>query len=143
MKLFISLVFLVLMFSSCQQPPSYKEFPWKPYSQKAVEESIAHKKPVVIDFWASWCPNCRDMDRAVFSRPDIQAKLSQVTTLRMDVTNQDDPRVQRIADQFGIEGVPTVVFLNSHGKEIENARVIGFVTPAEFMQALALLNIFK
>ncbi|MDE2028459.1 MAG: thioredoxin fold domain-containing protein [Candidatus Omnitrophica bacterium] len=142
MKIFISLMLVILMFSSCRQAP-YHAFPWKPYSKQAVEESVAHHKPVVIDFWAQWCPNCHELDRSVFSRPDVQAKLAGVTALRMDVTNQDDPAVQRMIDKYSIEGVPTIVFLNSRGKEINNARIIGVVSPQEFLQALALSDIFK
>jgi thioredoxin:protein disulfide reductase len=142
MKIFISLILLVCVFSSCQQA-SKPEFPWKPYSKQAVTDSIVHHKPVVIDFWAEWCPNCHDLDREVLSLPQIQAKLAQVTALRMDVTNQDDPKVQNIIQEYGIEGVPTVIFLDGKGQEVDNSRVIGFVTSQEFSQALALLRIFK
>ncbi len=118
-------------------------FPWKPYSKQALEDSVAHKKPVVIDFFAQWCPNCHELDRTVFSLPEIQAKLAQVTALRMDATNQDDPQVQKILQEYGIEGLPTIIFLDSHGQEIKNSRLIGLVTPQEFSQALALLAILK
>jgi thiol:disulfide interchange protein DsbD len=144
MKILISVMLLIFAFSSCQQAPAHlSEFPWKPYSKKAVEDSVAHKKPVVIDFFADWCPNCHELDREVFSLPKIQAQLAQVTALRVDVTNQDDPQVQKMLEEYNIEGVPTVIFLDSKGQEIKDSRVIGFVTPQEFSQALALLNIFK
>ena len=133
---------MIFAFSSCRQAPVH-EFSWKPYSQQAVEDSVVYRKPVVIDFFAQWCPNCHELDREVYSLPQIQAKLAQVTALRMDVTNQDDPQVQQIAQEYGIEGVPTVIFLDSKGQEIKDSRVIGFVTPQEFTQALALLKIFK
>ena len=142
MKIFISLAILILTFSSCQKAPgNFAKFPWKPYSKQAVEDSVARHKPVVIDFWAEWCPNCHELDRQVFSRPDIQAKLSQVTALRMDVTNQDDPEVQKIIQEYSLIGVPTVVLLDSKGKEIKDARVEGFVTPQEFSQAFKLGHI--
>jgi len=144
MKIFISLVLLILVFSSCRHAPADKTASiWKPYSKEAVLGSIAHHRPVVIDFWAEWCPNCHDMDRAVFSLSQVQAKLAQVTALRMDVTDQDDPNVQKIIQEYGIEGVPTVIFLDSHGHEIKDSRVIGFVTPQEFAQSLALFNVLK
>ena len=144
MKIFISLMFLIFVFSSCQQAHTDQlRFPWKPFSKEALADAVKHNKPVVIDFFAEWCPICHDLDREVFSLPDIQAKLAQVTALRMDATNQDDPEVQKILQEYGVEGLPTVVFLDSHGQEINNSRVIGFVTPQEFYQALALLTIFK
>jgi len=144
MKILISLTLLIFAFSSCQQGPTHQsKFPWKPYSKQAVEDSVAQKKPVVIDFFAQWCPNCHELDQTVFSLPQIQAQLAQVTALRMDATNQDDPQVQQIIQEYGVDGVPTVIFLDSKGQEIKDSRVIGFVTPQEFSQSLALLKIFK
>ena len=144
MKIFISLLMLVVVFSSCQ-PAALKgnKFPWKPYSKEALDDSIAHHRPVVIDFYADWCPNCQDLDREVFSLPAIQAKLAQVTALRVDATNQDDPKVQQLLQDYGIEGLPTVVFIDSKGQEIKDARVIGFVTPNDFSQSLAMFNLLK
>ena len=107
------------------------------------EGHIQGDTPVVVDFFAEWCPNCHELDREVFSLLPIQAQLSKVTALRMDVTNQDDPQVQKILEEYGIEGVPTVIFLDRRGQEIKDSRVIGFVTPEEFSQSLAMFNIFK
>src|SRR5208283_4106328 len=129
MKILISVMLLIFVFSSCRQVPGdQSEFSWKPYSKQAVEDSVAHKKPIVIDFFAQWCPNCHELDREVFSLPQIQAQLAQVTALRMDVTNQDDPQVQEIIQEYGVEGVPTVIFLDSKGQEIKDSRVMGLVT---------------
>lgn len=133
---------LIFAFSSCRQAPR-SQFDWKPYSKQALEDSLAHHKPVVIDFWAQWCPNCHDLDRLVFSLPQIQAKLAQVTALRMDVTDQDDPQVQKIIQEYVVDGVPTVIFIDGKGQEINNSRIIGFVTPEEFSQAFALLALLK
>ena len=132
---------LIFAFSSCRQGPSHQsKFPWKPYSKQALEDSVAHKRPIVIDFFAGWCPNCHELDQTVFSLPQIQAQLARVTALRMDVTDQDDPRVQQILKEYDIEGVPTIIFLNSKAQEIKDSRGTGFVTPKEFSQALALLK---
>jgi thioredoxin:protein disulfide reductase len=144
MKIYIYVMFLIFAFSSCRQPAGHlSEFHWRSYSKQAVEDSVARKKPVVIDFFADWCPNCHDLDREVFSLPEIQDQLAKTTALRMDVTDQDDPQVQKILQEYEIEGVPTVVFLDTRGHEIKESRVIGFVSPQEFYRALALLKIFK
>ena len=138
------LVLLVFVFSSCQQMASHEsKFPWKPFSKQALVDAVAQHKPVVIDFWADWCPICHELDRTLFSVPGIQAKLSQVIALRMDATNQDDPAVQAILQQYQVDGLPTIVFIDTKGQEIPNARVIGFVTPHDFEQSLAMFNIFK
>ena len=144
MKILISLMLLIFVFSSCQRESSHQpKLPWKPYSKEAIEKSVAQHKPIVIDFFAEWCPICHELDRTIFSLPEIQAKLAQVTTLRMDATDQDDPQVQAILQEYGIEGFPTIIFLDSHGQEIKDSRIIGFLTPREFLQVFALVNVLK
>jgi thiol:disulfide interchange protein DsbD len=144
MKILLSLTLLILAFSSCQQTPSHEsKFPWKAYSKQALEDAVARKKPVVIDFFAEWCPICHDLDRTLFSKPEIQAKLAQVTALRMDATDQDNPEIQKILEKYQIDGLPTIIFLDSNGQEIDNSRLIGFVTPQDFSQAFAMLKILK
>ena len=144
MKILISLLLVIVVFSSCQKGPGDRVASfWKPYSKEALADAVTHHRPVVIDFFAEWCPICHELDRTLFSLPQIQALLSQVTALRMDATNQDDPQVQAIAQQYEIEGLPTIIFLDSHGKEVNNSRIIGFVTPQDFTQAFALFKIFK
>ena len=142
MKLWISLMMILIVFSSCKQVPVH-HYAWKPYSQKAVEEAVAHKRPVVIDFFAEWCPICHDLDRALFSRPDVQAKLDKVTALRVDATNQEDPNVAAVAQQYQVDGLPTIIFLDSRGKEIPHSRLEGFATPSDFAQAYAMANILQ
>jgi thiol:disulfide interchange protein DsbD len=144
MKIFISLIFLIFIFSSCQKAPSHaSKMLWKLYTKEALQEARDHQKPVVIDFWAEWCPVCHDLDNTLFSLPQIQVKLSQVIALRVDATDQDDPEVQKILMQYGIEGLPTTVFLVGHGQEIKDARLIGFSTPQDFSQSFAMLNLLK
>jgi len=143
MKNLIGLTLLIIALASCQQATSQsgqKGNParsiWKPYSKQAVEDSIVQKKPVVIDFYADWCPDCHELDRIVFSDPSIIAQLAQVTALRMNVTNINGARVQSIIQEYGIDGVPEVVFLDGHGHEIKDSRVMGLVTPEEFSRSL-------
>jgi thiol:disulfide interchange protein len=139
-KKIISLIFLIIILSACQQAGGNQvNSVWKPYSKEALAGSINQHKPVVIDFYADWCPNCHDLDRDVFADPSILAQLAKVTTLRVDVTNMDDPGVQNIVEGYGVDGVPTVIFVDGHGHEITDSRVVGAVTSREFAQSLDLL----
>jgi len=134
---------LIVALTSCQQADQQGKVAWKPYSKQALADSIKENKPVVIDFFAEWCPSCHELDRTVFSDPSIAAKLAKVTTLRMDATDMDAQNVQSVLQDYGIEGLPTVVFLDSHGQEIANSRIIGAASPKEFSEVLALLAIFR
>jgi len=123
--------------ASCQQTPQAPEKPiWRPYSKEALADSVNQGKPVVIDFYADWCPNCHELDRTVFSDPSVAAQLAGVTALRVDASNINDEHVQNIIQEYGVEGVPTVILLDSRGHEITNSRVMGLVSSKEFSQAL-------
>lgn len=139
-KSLIILLSLSIVLASCQKAPSHEAFVWKPYSKQALEDAIAKKKPIVFYFWAQWCPNCRELDRTVFSDPFIMAKLAQVEALKMDVTDMDNAAVQQMSAAYAIDGVPTVVFLDRGGHEIDGSRIVGLVNSQEFAQSLAMLE---
>ena len=142
MKNLIGLTFLIFTLASCQHPQEKTKSIWTPYTKQALADSINHNKPVVIDFYADYCPHCHELDRTVFSDPLIVSKLSFVTALRVDVTNMDDAHAQNIAREYGVDGLPTVIFLDSHGHEIANSRLTGPVSSKEFSQSLVLLAVF-
>ena len=113
---------------------------WTPYSVQAVERSVAEHKSVVIDFFAEWCISCHELDRDVFSDPKIAAQLKELTTLRVDATDQDDPAVQEVITRYDLIGFPTVIFLDDMGREIEDTRVTGLTAAKEFSKSLTRLK---
>lgn len=109
---------------------------WKTYSIAEEMSATAKHKIVAIDFYADWCIGCHELDKFVFSKPEIQMELRKLTTLRVDATNTDDPMVQKLFDRFSVIGLPTVIFLDQDGNEIKDSRVEGSVSKEQFLKAL-------
>jgi len=114
--------------------------PWATYSLEKVNASVSRHKPIIIDFWADWCISCHELDRTVFSNPQIIADLEKVTTLRVDVTNMDDPKANEMIEKYHVIGLPTIIFLDSQGREIKKARVEGERSRLEFAKSISFLK---
>lgn len=83
----------------------------------APEDTVPHEKIVVTDFFATWCPPCREL--TPYFEKWANTYKSDVEFRKVDV-DQD----QMEADENDIEALPTVVIYSPDGTEI--TRVVGF-----------------
>jgi thioredoxin 1 len=76
--------------------------------------------PVVVDFSASWCGPCRQL------HPTFE-KLAKKYQGKVKFIYIDIDKVPRVATEYGVEAVPTLLFVNTSG---EVKRNIGFMEEA-------------
>src|SRR5205085_6866013 len=90
-------------------------------------------RPVFIDFEATWCLPCREMDRTTFRDAAVARAAGRFAMLRADVTAQDDAAAA-LMDRYHVPGVPTYVLLGPDGTE--RRRLVGFVHVDEMLKAM-------
>ena len=87
----------------------------KELSQENFTEAIKAQKPILTDFWASWCGPCRMLSPVIDS-------LSEEYSTQIDVGKINVDEQGALAAQFGIVSIPTVILFKD-GKEVK--RIIG------------------
>jgi thioredoxin:protein disulfide reductase len=68
-------------------------------------------KPVLIDFWATWCKNCLTMDKTTLASSEVTAALSNYVKIKFQAENPDQPPASEIMRRFEAIGLPTYVIL--------------------------------
>jgi thiol:disulfide interchange protein DsbD len=92
-------------------------------------------KPVMLDFYADWCVACKEMERLTFQDDSVKKHLANMTLVRADVT-ANNAADSALLKKFHLYGPPGVIFFDSHGAEIKDARVIGYVSAERFLSIL-------
>ncbi len=91
--------------------------------------------PVVLDFYADWCIECRAMEAEILPRPDVRAALSGWVFVKADVT-ENSPANQTLLDRYGVLGPPTVLFFNGADAELRALRITGAPSAEQLIQIL-------
>jgi thiol:disulfide interchange protein DsbD len=60
--------------------------------------------------------------------------------IKVDLTRASNPDHERLLEQYGVKGVPTIVFLDVTGKERENLRLMDYLPPKQFPGRMAALK---
>jgi thiol:disulfide interchange protein DsbD len=130
-----SVTVLFVAFSLWVQSPPKPEaqLVWEPYSVAAIEQAARDGKPVIIDFYADWCPPCRELDARVFSREAVVNELDRFVRLRADLTDQNSLANAKISERHSVAAFPTVAFFGSDGRERYSMRLLGYESPTRFL----------
>ena len=99
--------------------------------QQALSEN--NKSLVMLDLYADWCVACKEFEKETFSDPSVQKAFGDMLLLQVDMTKNSEEN-RALMKKYKVLGLPTILFFNRDGKEIEGSRVNGFMPPVEFLQ---------
>jgi thiol:disulfide interchange protein DsbD len=93
-------------------------------------------KPVLLDYFATWCTDCIRMEKATFNQARVQEEMKRFVLLQADVTDPNDPLTKAVKARYGVFGPPAMLFFDKDGNERRDLRTYGFKGPDDFIALL-------
>lgn len=102
------------------------------FTDASVKEAIESGKPVVIDFWATWCGPCMGMAPVYGQLADEYAG-KEIVIGKYNIDEQTD-----LATECRIMSIPTILFFKN-GEQISSLRMAGAQQKAELQARIEQL----
>jgi len=84
---------------------------WHSSLAQGIAAARAEQKPMLIDFWATWCKNCLTMDRTTFEDEQVKAALAGYVKVKFQAEDLDAQPAKALMQKFDAVGLPTYVIL--------------------------------
>ena len=114
---FARIVFAVITsLSMSQVVPGFEgpsESTWVRSYATGLKEAQQAGKPVLLDFTATWCPPCREMEKNVWPDPFVKEAMAKFVCVSVDVDK--DPGT---AMKYGANSIPLIVLTDPWGNPI-------------------------
>ncbi|KQC11035.1 MAG: hypothetical protein APR54_02955, partial [Candidatus Cloacimonas sp. SDB] len=94
-----------------QHEPAESQLEWTSSLLTGLERAAQENKPILIDFWATWCKNCLAMDATTFQDPQVQEVLQDFVLIKYQTEDLNASPHKELLDHFGIIGLPTYVVI--------------------------------
>ena len=89
-----------------------------PGAQPLARTEAMTNLPKLWDFWATWCPPCKEL------KPTIEA-LEKEYAGKIEIKSINVDESKDLAQKFKVQAIPTLVFLDAKGNEL--SRIVGLV----------------
>jgi thiol:disulfide interchange protein DsbD len=92
----------------------------------------ANGKTVMVDLYADWCIACKEFEKYTFTQTNVQAALSNSVWIQIDLTNTGSKESKELMKYYNVFGLPSILFFDLSGKELQKQRVTGFMNDEQF-----------
>jgi len=112
---------------------------WEHDLVAARGKAKAASSPMLIDFGASWCQACGELERHTFSDPSVQQEVARFVKVKVDMSpGKDVDQGKKWLSGYGARGLPLVVIHDSQGREA--VRITEFIEPGKLLAMLRSVN---
>ena len=131
----LSVVGLAGLVGYTQAVPAGSHIAWGDDYRAALAQAKSQQRPMLVDFGASWCGACKELEQKTFSDPRVVREGSRFVPVRVDLSPGKDTKEKRdILASYQQRGLPLVVLHDPRGEVA--ARVTSFVEADEFLDLM-------
>ena len=121
------------MFVGGIQQPAGPHLDWVYDEAEGFEIAKRDDKLVMLDFYASWCVACKELDHLTYADPAVAARLADYVNVKLDFTRTSET-TKALTEKYQIPGLPVVIFTDADGVTLK--RFTGFVDAEEMLGIL-------
>lgn len=103
---------------------------------RLLAQAKSQGRPVMVDFYADWCVACKQLEVTTYRDAKVSEKLKNFFLVKIDSSKSSDYLIE-LQNRFKVTGLPTVIFIDKNGNLVDDARVLGFMRPEQFLRELA------
>jgi len=94
-----------------------EEIAWETDLKTGLARALNEGKPVLIDTWATWCANCKVLDKETFGNAAVVAAARRFVPIKVQLEKAGAPPTIEFMDRFGLKhySLPTTLLLDSKG----------------------------
>lgn len=116
---------------------------WETDVAAALEIAKKEKKAVMLEFTGSdWCPPCIMMSKKVFSKDEFfKAASKNYILVHVDFPKSDEALSKKnepLLEKYNVEGYPTIILLDSEGKEFSRFFAMEYPSVESFVERLEI-----
>jgi len=101
--------------------------------EAAIEEAKKKDRPILVDVYADWCAACFELDQRTWPDEAVRDYVRKnYIAIRIDM----DKIRPDLAKRYQILGYPTILVLDTEGREIK--RILGYQSPQEMLRFMNL-----
>jgi thiol:disulfide interchange protein DsbD len=131
----LSVAGLAALVGYTQVVPEGAHIAWGDDYRAAVARAKTEQKPMLVDFGASWCGACKELEQKTFSDPRVVREGGRFIPVRVDLSpGKDNPEKREFLASYAQRGLPLVVLHKPSGEVA--ARVTSFVEAEEFLHLM-------
>jgi len=108
---------------------------WLNSEEAGLAQAQAFKKPVLIDFFAEWCSACKELDHYVYTDETFLREAQRFVLVKVDGT-EETAAIEALYKKYKVDGLPTVILIDSEGKVHHPLTIKGYLKPAEFVDIM-------